>query len=101
MHSRGVYRTGLFGEDVLAGRDGCLDVHWSKVWRRCQQHHVHATVDHLPVGVEPEESPVHGHVHLGGDRLHHLEAAQALIDPVGEHVADGRQHHVALRGERL
>jgi hypothetical protein len=47
---------------VLAGRDGGLDVQ-----RGREQDDVHAAVDHLLVGVESGEPPLHGYIHLGGD----------------------------------
>jgi hypothetical protein len=60
--AQGVHRTRFFGEDVLAGRDGGLDVQ-----RGREQDDVHAAVDHLLVGVESGEPPLHGYIHLGGD----------------------------------
>ena len=44
----------FLGEDVLAGRDGCLQLHRPKMGRRGEQHDV-AGFDDFLVGVEAHE----------------------------------------------
>ena len=49
---------GLLGEDVLAGGDGGFEVDGSEAGRRGQDDVVDAAVEHLAVGIQPDEDAV-------------------------------------------
>ena len=55
-HAGAVHRDRLLGEDVLAGRDGRLDVIGPETRRRRQDHVVDVGREQLLVGVEPDEA---------------------------------------------
>ncbi len=82
---------GLLTEDVLAGVDGGLEVHWVEVRRSGDQHHVDR-IDHLLVGVEADEDVIIIHRDLLG-----LAGLEPLAGPRGavlEDVGHGDERHV-------
>ena len=96
-HAGRVGGHGLFHEHVLAGLHRGLELRGPEAGRRAQQHQVHAAVDRLLVGVQPDELPLLGHV--DAILLPRGEVLHGGCDAVLEGVGHGHQFHVGLRAE--
>ncbi len=59
--------------------------------RRGQNHHVHAAIDRLLVGVKAHKPPCGRHVDAVANAVDPPEIFEAVLDPVGEHVGHGHQ----------
>lgn len=93
---------GLFAEDMLAGVDGGLDVHRTEAGRGGENHHVHAAVDDLLVGVEADKFPLFGDINFVGLVFENgFEGIEAGIDFVAEDFAHGPEDDVAVAAEGL
>ena len=84
---------------MLARLNSCLEVQRAKAWRGCQDHQVHAAVQHLFVCVQPDELAFLIHIDLALTPLGHR--SQAAIQPIAENLAHGPELHVAVCRERL
>ena len=84
----------LLGKNVLAGRDGGLQMGRAEMGGRGQNHHVHAAIDDVLIRVEADEAVVVGHGHLLGKHLPQI--VEARLQAIGKGVADGRQLHVRI-----
>ena len=84
LHAGHVDAVRLLAEDVLAGVYGRLEHHGVEVRGAGDQHHVHAALDQLLVGVEADETMIVVDGHLLGIRL--LKQPAAVLEMIGEDV---------------
>ena len=94
MNARGIDRHRLLAKDVLAGGDGRLQMHWPKMGRGGQQHHVDVGRQQFLIGVESDEFLIVRHGDLVGEVGPQL--LQALLDLVGKRVGQRRQLDVRI-----
>ena len=91
-HAGSIHGDRLLGEDVLAGRDGGLDVRGAEARRRRQQHQVHVLQGtHLLIGIQADEAALIRNVHLLW-RLPFLELLREVGLGVIEVVLEGIGH---------
>ena len=98
-HARRVGRARLLAEDVLVGVHRRRQVLRPEARGRGQQDDVHAAVDHLVVGIEPEERVVD--LHARAQLLAAPQPRRRSFDDGFFDVGDGRQLVVGVRGQRL
>ncbi len=77
-HAERIHGDGLFAEYMLACFNAGAQMPRPETRRRGQDHHVHAAIDHLLIGIEPEKNILRLHLHLGAAGFHQL--IQAFID---------------------
>ena len=91
---------GLFGEEVLAGGHGCLDVQRAEAGRRRQDDVVDVgIVDDLFVGVQADVTAIFGQIDAVAPLLHVVTLGEvgqmtpAILEPVLEDVAERDDRH--------
>src|SRR6516165_153991 len=95
-----VHPNGLFGEHMLAGGNGGMDVSWAEPWRRRQSYQV-AILDDPFIGVQADELPGRRDIDVLPDGVIVSQTIQAALQAIAEGIAHGGEADIGSAAEAL